>query len=62
MTIRTDVAFFSAMAVLLPQSALSAARVSGPDNARNFLNQSATGLVQTARLATAKYQNVSYAV
>jgi hypothetical protein len=62
MTIRTDVAFFSALAVLLPLSAPSAAQMSGPDNAQNSLNQPATGLVQTARLATAKYQNVSQAV
>ncbi|OOG56200.1 hypothetical protein [Rhodanobacter sp. C03] len=62
MTIRSEVVFFSALAMLLPLSAPSAAQMAGPDNAQNFLNQQATGLVQAVRLATAKYQNVSQAI
>ena len=61
MTFRSEVVFFSALAILLPLSAPSIAQMSGPDDAQNFLNQPATGLVQAVRLATAKYQNVSAA-
>lgn len=61
MTFRTEVAFFSALAMLLPLSTVAAAQMSGPDNAQNFMNQPATGLVQAVRLATAKYQNVAAA-
>jgi len=62
MTFRTKAALISALAALLPLSAASAAQMSMPDNAQNFMSQSATGLVQAVRLATAKYQNVSQAI
>ncbi len=62
MTIRIKVAFFSAMAMLLPVATPAAAQMSGPVNAQNFLSQPATGLVQAVRQATAKYQNVSLAL
>ena len=62
MTIRIEVAFFGALAMLLPVATPAAAQVSGLDNAQNFMNQQATGLVQAVRLATAKYQYVSQAV
>jgi hypothetical protein len=62
MTFRTEVVFFSALAILLPLSTPSAAQMSGPGTSSNFPTQPASGLVQAVRLATAKYQNVSQAV
>jgi hypothetical protein len=62
MTIRIDVAFFSALAMLLLISAATAFPMAGQGNAQTLMNQPATGLVQTVRLATAKYQNVSQAL
>ena len=61
---RTDLVFVSALtiALLTGASVVSATPQSGQDQARDFMYQSTTGLVQAVRHATARYQDVGKAV
>jgi len=62
MTFRKETVLFSALAMLLPVSSVSAFQAPGSAGTQSSQNQPVSGLVQVVRQVTAKYQDVSLAI